>query len=132
MKDLAHVLHKDANTRLKEVHGLIEGFKSSEKIKQIMQDWMIEVKSQPTQFEAQKIEKVKILMGNNYEFDGDFAAQQFERNTQKQMYKQPPLTKWALFYGSQQKREAKSLLSSFQECIKDSNYDCKPPREFEI
>jgi aubergine-like protein len=53
MKDLAQIQHKDANRRHQEVNTLLLEMKGMPKVKQIMDDWKIEIDPNPLKVKGQ-------------------------------------------------------------------------------
>lgn len=55
-----------------------------------------------------------------------------DRLIQQQMYEQPGLTQWGIFYCEQDKRTATQFMETMQKCCETFKYQVNKPREFGI
>ena len=69
--------------------------------------------------------------GERIKFDiGD--AQDIDRKIQAQMYQQPSLDKWGIFYCENDTKTAKQFIDTMKKCFDTIQYSCNRPREFAI
>ena len=70
-------------------------------------------------------------MGRNMKFDLE-GCPDIDRKIQSQMYEQPPLERWGIFYCEQDRRTANMFLETMQKCFEQINYKVGRPREFPV
>nr|AEX87965.1 Otiwi3 [Sterkiella histriomuscorum] len=135
MKDLSHILHKDANIRKNEAQELIKQLQNQEKIRKIINEWKIDFEQQPFQLEGQRITGGQVLMGQNASgqrstFNIDCNPQDFDRNIQQEMFNQIPLKTWGIFFEQNNQKDADAFVRELQKCLEQFKYKADKPQLF--
>lgn len=70
--------------------------------------------------------------GERNKFDITENTMDIDRKIQAQMYQQPSLSKWGIFYCENDTKTAKSFIDTMGKCFDTIQYDSNRPREFAI
>jgi len=70
--------------------------------------------------------------GERNKFDITENTMDIDRKIQSQMYQQPSLSKWGIFYCENDTKTAKSFIDTMGKCFDTIQYDSNRPREFAI
>jgi aubergine len=133
MKDLAQATKKEPKARLRESAGLIETLKSFPKTRDEINDWKLDISSEPIALTGRVVSAGSIIMGDNNSFRINESSGSFDRDIQRKMYSQPKLDKWGVFYCEADKRLVEqSLMSNLQQVIKSFNVVCDKPAMFAV
>ncbi len=94
------------------------------------------IESEPQILTGRKVDAGKMVMGKSGDgarasFDIE-TCQDIDRKIQGKMYEQPPLKKWAIFYGEQDRKVASQFMETMQKCTETFGYEINKPREFSI
>lgn len=137
MKDLAMITNADAPKRLEECRSLLETFKLNDRCRQEMEQWQVEIAEEPYAVEGCRLPAGALIMGktpsgNRVEVDLESSTQDIDRKIQNQMYEQPELNKWGIFYADFDKKNALIFMETMQKCCEQFRYSAQKPREFAI
>ena len=137
MKDLAQIVHTNADAKVKECKNLFEMFKGNAKCQEKAKLWELSFEENPAALKGYQFRAGNMLMGakgagQRITFDIEASARDIDRKIQDKMYEQPALTKWAIFHGDRDAQIAKQFTSTLNEVLKQFGYENSPPDVFPV
>ena len=133
MKDIANATKKEPRERLSESAGLIASLKSAQKTRDEINDWKLDISTEPISLTGRVIPAGSIVMGDNNSFKINESTGNFDRDIQRKMYTQPKLDKWGIFFcENDRKLVEQSLMSNLLQVIKSFNVVCEKPALFGV
>ena len=114
MKDLAGILHTNAEAKIKEIKNLMGHFKSNAKCVEKQKLWHLQFNENPTELDGYKFTAGKLLMGPTASgapntFDIEQNMRDIDRKIQGKMFTQPALKTWGIFAGDRDQQIAGSF-----------------------
>ena len=136
MRDLSQITNTEAAKRVEECKSLLEMFKLNEKCRQEMDNWQVEISDSPLELCGCKLQAGNLVMGKNpsgtrIEFDLE-TTNDIDRKIQNQMYEQPALNKWGVFFAEFDRKNAQCFMETMQKCCEQFKYTANKPREFPV
>jgi aubergine-like protein len=137
MKDLATIVHTDADRKVKECRNLLEIFNSNPKCQEKQKLWHLRFKEHPTQVKGFKYRAGQMVMGakgsgDRNAFDIEASARDIDRKIQDKMYEQPALRTWAIFVGDRDKEIANLLISTMGAVLQQFGWEGATPEVFPV
>ena len=134
MKDMAAITNTEAARRLQECKHLLEMFQITDKCREEMKQWQIEISDAPLEIAGQKLSAGNLVMGKTgtglrIQFDVE-SSPDIDRKIQAQMYEQPSLLKWGVFFSEYDRKVAQQFVETMQKCCEQFKYQASKPREF--
>jgi hypothetical protein len=104
MKDLAEIMHTNADRKVKECRNLLDIFNTNPKCMEKQKLWHLQFKDTPALLKGYKYAAGKMVMGakgsgERTSFDIEASARDIDRKIQDKMYEQPALKTWGIFVG---------------------------------
>lgn len=104
MKDLAQIVHTNADAKIKEIKNLMEHFKKNAKCVEKQKLWRLKFLEKPQELKGFKYTAGKLLMGPGSSgapnsFDIEQNMRDIDRKIQGKMFTQPDLKTWGIFHG---------------------------------
>jgi aubergine-like protein len=114
MKDLAMILHTNAEAKIKEIKNLMTHFKTNAKCVEKQKLWHLQFNENPTELDGFKYAAGKLLMGPTASgspntFDIEQNMRDIDRKIQGKMFTQPALKTWGIFAGDRDQQIAGSF-----------------------
>jgi len=137
MKDLAEIVHTNAERKVAECKNLIDIFNTNEKCKEKQKLWHLRFKDNPAQLKGYKFKAGNLLMGakpsgERNQFDIDACGRDLDRKIQDRMFEQPPLKIWGVFHGDRDLQVAKQFVQTMEQCLQQCGYDSAAPAVFQV
>ena len=112
MKDLAEIVHTNADRKVKECRNLLEIFNTNPKCLEKQKLWHLRFKDSPAQLKGFKYAAGKMIMGakgsgDRNSFDIENSLRDIDRKIQDKMFEQPALKTWGIFHGDRDAQIAK-------------------------
>jgi aubergine-like protein len=122
MKDLAQIVHTNAERKIQECKGLFQTFAQNEKCKEKQAAWHLKFKDVPAQLEGFKYDAGDMIMGPTpsgapNKFDIERNARELDRKIQAKMLTQPAMKMWGIFHGDRDGQVANQFKSTFKQCL---------------
>lgn len=119
MKDLAEIVHTNADRKVNECKNLLEIFNSNPKCLEKQKLWHLKFKDNPAQLKGFKYAAGKMVMGakgsgERNSFDIEQSARDIDRKIQDKMFEQPALKTWGIFHGDRDAQIAKQFTSTME------------------
>lgn len=104
MKDLAQIVHTNAEAKIKEIKNLMEHFKKNAKCVEKQKLWHLKFNENPQPLKGYKYMAGNLLMGPGSsgapnKFDIEQNMRDIDRKIQGKMFTQTDFKKWAIFHG---------------------------------
>jgi hypothetical protein len=104
MKDLAEIVHTNADKKVQECKNLFEIFNTNPKSQEKQKLWHLKFKNNPTTLKGFKYKAGNMVMGakgsgERNTFDIEASAREIDRKIQDKMFEQPALKTWGIFVG---------------------------------
>ena len=104
MKDLAEIVHTNADRKIAECRGLLEMFNTHPKCQEKQKLWHLKFNQNPAQLKGIKYQAGKMVMGakgsgERNSFDIEQSLRDIDRKIQDKMFDQPALKTWGIFHG---------------------------------
>lgn len=137
MKDLAQIVHTDADRKVAECRNLFETFNSNPKCQEKMKMWHMKFSQNPASLKGYKYRAGNLIMGSKASgdqntFDIENCAREIDRKIQDKMFDQPALKMWGIFYSDRDANVAKQFSSTMEECLKQFGYPQTKPAMFAV
>ena len=122
MKDLAEIVHTNADRKVKECQNLFEIFRTNPKCVEKQKQWRLKFKENPAQLKGYKYKAGNMIMGakgsgERNTFDIEQCSRDIDRKIQDKMYEQPALHTWGVFHGDRDAQIAKQFTSTMEQCL---------------
>jgi len=132
MKDLAQIVHTNAEAKIKEIKNLMAHFKSNAKCVEKQKLWHLQFNENPQELRGFKYEAGNLMMGPGssgapVSFDIEKNAREIDRKIQGKMFTQTELKTWGIFYGDKDAQVGNQFKSTMEECLKTCGYANNPP-----
>lgn len=119
MKDLAEIVHTNADRKVNECKNLFEIFNSNPKCIEKQKAWHVKFKDTPTALKGYKYKAGNMVMGakgsgDRNTFDIEACSREIDRKIQDKMYEQPALKTWGIFHGDRDANIAKQFSSTME------------------
>lgn len=104
MKDLAEIVHTNAERKVAECKNLFDIFNTNAKCQEKQKLWHLKFKESPAQLKGFKYKAGNMVMGakssgERCSFDIEANAREIDRKIQEKMFEQPALKMWGIFHG---------------------------------
>jgi aubergine-like protein len=114
MKDLAEIVHTNADRKVSECKNLIDVFNTNPKCIEKQKMWHLRFKDNPTALKGFKYKAGNMIMGakgsgERNTFDIEACAREIDRKIQDKMFEQPALKTWGVFHGDRDAQIAKQF-----------------------
>jgi len=129
-REMINVTKKSPKQRLLKCQELILSMQKSEKTKQVMKDWGIQVSEEPIPVKARVLPGGQIAL-KGYQFNLTDNCN-FDREVQRDMYAQPELKLWGVFYQAEEEQTIQTFMGTLQQVIGTFHIQCGPPALFPI
>lgn len=129
-REMIKVTQKSPKARLQKCQELITSMQNSEKTKQVMKDWGIQVSEEPIPVKARVLPGGQIQL-KGYQFNLTDNVN-FDREVQRDMFAQPPLTLWGVFYQAEEEQCVQNFMGTLQQVIGTFHIQCSAPALFPI
>ena len=137
MKDLAQIVHTNAEKKINECKGLFQTFAQNEQCKEKQKAWRLKFTDTPAQLEGYKYDAGKMIMGptpsgapNAFEIEKN--ARELERKVQAKMLTQPAMNTWGIFHGDRDAQTANQFKSTMKQCLDQVNFESKEPAMYPV
>ena len=132
MKDLAQIVHTNAEKKVQECKNLFSTFAKNEKCKEKQKQWHLQFQDQPTQVPGFKYDAGNLVMGPTASgapnsFDIERNAREIDRKIQAKMFTQPALKTWGIFHGDRDAQVANQFKSTLKQCLDQVGYESSDP-----
>lgn len=122
MKDLAQILHTNADAKIKEIKNLMTHFKTNAKCVEKQGLWHLKFNENPQQLQGFKYTPGKLQMGAGssgapMSIDIEANARDLDRKIQGKMFTQPAFTTWGIFHGDRDSQIANQFKSTMKQCL---------------
>ena len=122
MKDLAQIVHTNADKKVQECKNLFSTFAANEKCKEKQKQWHLKFVDTPAQLEGWKYDAGNLVMGATASgapnsFDIERSARELDRKIQAKMFTQPALKTWGIFHGDRDAQVANQFKSTLKQCL---------------
>ncbi len=135
MKNLAVITKGTAQGKMKECVGLIDSILQKDKCKEDIDRWGISIKPQPVRLHGRKLDAGNIVMHNKgnsrFSFNID-TSDDIDRKIQTEMYSQPNLNRWIVFYGNRDEQTVQTMMDTFKQVKKSFNYPLGEPKLIQV
>lgn len=137
MREIKQVTHSDAPVKVRECMNLFKTFMESSSCNALIRDMNLEFVDRPLKVSAYKLDAGKMLMGmdekdRQISLDIECCGRDLERKVQCQMYSQPPITKWGIFFQERDAPSAKEFNINMERTIQQFGYQAKQMASFMI
>ena len=137
MKDLAEIVHTNADRKVNECKNLIDVFNTNPKCVEKQKMWHLRFKDNPTALKGFKYKAGNMIMGakgsgERNTFDIEACAREIDRKIQDKMYEQPALKTWGIFHGDRDANIAKQFSSTMDQCLQQFGYESTAPAVFPV
>lgn len=132
MKDLAGIVHTNADRKVAECKNLFATFAKNEKCQEKQKAWHLQFKDTPAEVPGFKYDAGNLVMGANAsgapnKFDIEGSARDLDRKIQAKMFTQPALKTWGIFHGDRDAQAANQFKSTMKQCLDQVGYEsCDP------
>lgn len=128
MKDLAQIVHTNAQKKVEECKNLFKTFAANEKCKEKQKQWHLKFQETPTQLAGYKYDAGNLVMGATAsgapnQFDIEKNAREIDRKIQAKMLAQPALKTWGIFHGDRDAQVANQFKSTMKQCLDQVGYE---------
>lgn len=132
MKDLAQIVHTNADKKVQECKNLFATFTKNEKCVEKQKAWHLKFKEAPAELSGYKYDAGNLVMGPTssgapFQFDIERCAREIDRKIQAKMHTQPALNRWGIFHGDRDGQAANSFKSTMKQCLDQVGYDSTDP-----
>jgi len=122
MKDLAQIVHTNADKKVQECKNLFSTFAANEKCREKQKQWHLKFVDSPAQLTGFKYDAGNLVMGATSSgapnsFDIERSARELDRKIQAKMLTQPALKTWGIFHGDRDAQVANQFKSTFKQCL---------------
>jgi len=112
MKDLAEIVHTNADKKVQECKNLFEIFSTNPKCVEKQKLWHLKFNDNPAALKGFKYKAGNMMMGAKSSgernvFDIEQCAREIDRKIQDKMYEQPALKMWGIFHSDRDATIAK-------------------------
>ena len=119
MKDLAQIVHTNAEKKVQECQHLFQTFAENEKCKEKSKAWHIKFQDVPAQLTGYKYDAGNLVMGPTSsgapnKVDIEKSSRELDRKTQAKMFSQPAMNKWGIFHGDRDAQIANQFKSTMK------------------
>lgn len=119
MKDLAQIVHTNAEAKIREIKTLMNHFKQNEKCVEKQKLWHLKFSENPQELKGFKYDAGNLLMGAGSSgaptsFDIERNAREIDRKIQGKMFTQTPLKTWGIFHGDRDAQIANQFKSTMK------------------
>lgn len=137
MKDLAGIVHTNAERKVQECKNLFTTFDKNEKCQEKQKAWHLKFHDQPAELTGYKYDAGNLVMGANSNgapnsFDIESNAREIDRKIQAKMFTQPALKTWGIFHGDRDAQAANSFKSTMKLCLDQVGYESSDPAVHQI
>ena len=137
MKDLATILHTNAEKKVAECKNLFDCINSNEKCKEKSKAWHMGFEQEPIELNGFKYEAGNMIMGPTSsgapnKFDIEKSGRELDRKTQAKMFSQPALMKWGIFHGDRDAQVANQFKSSMKQSLTQVNFEHADPAVYMV
>lgn len=137
MKDLAEIVHTNADRKVAECRNLLEIFNTNPKCQEKQKLWHLKFKENPAQLKGFKYQAGKMVMGakgsgDRNAFDIEASARDIDRKIQDKMFEQPALKTWGIFHGDRDAQIAKQFTSTMEQVLQQFGYESAQPEIFQV
>lgn len=132
MKDLAGIVHTNADRKVAECKNLFSSFAKNEKCQEKQKAWHLKFGDTPAEVSGFKYDAGNLIMGATAsgapnQFDIEGSARDLDRKIQAKMFTQPALKTWGIFHGDRDAQAANSFKSTMKLCLDQVGYEsCDP------
>lgn len=122
MKDLAQIVHTNADKKVQECKNLFSTFAANEKCREKQKQWHLKFVDTPAQLQGWKYDAGNLVMGATASgapnsFDIERSARELDRKIQAKMFTQPALKTWGIFHGDRDAQVANQFKSTLKQCL---------------
>lgn len=137
MKDLAQIVHTNADKKVSECKNLFQTFAKNEKCQEKQKAWHLKFRENPAEVSGFKYDAGNLVMGASASgapnsFDIEKSARELDRKIQAKMFTQPALKTWGIFHGDRDAQAANSFKSTMKQCLDQVNYEHQDPAVHQV
>jgi aubergine-like protein len=136
MKNLANITKGTAGSKMNECVNLINAFLKKDKCLEDIKTWGITITPDPVKLEGRKLEAGNILMhktGGNARFNFSIdTTDDIDRKIQTEMYSQPELNRWMLFYSNKDESIVQTMLETLKQVKGSFKYQMQEPKKVAV
>lgn len=137
MKDLAEIVHTNADRKVNECRNLLEIFKTNPKCQEKQKLWHLKFTDNPAQLKGFQYKAGRMVMGakgsgDRNSFDIEQSVRDIDRKIQDKMFEQPALKTWGIFVGERDAQIAKQFTSTLDQVLQQFGYESSQPEVFTL
>ena len=137
MKDLAQIVHTNADRKVQECKNLFSTFAANEKCKEKQKAWHLKFRDTPAELSGFKYDAGNLVMGATNsgapnQFDIEKSARELDRKIQAKMLTQPALKTWGIFHGDRDAQVANQFKSTMKQCLDQVGYEHSDPATYSV
>jgi len=137
MKDLAQIVHTNAEKKVQECSNLFQTFAENEKCKEKSKAWHIKFQDVPAQLAGYKYDAGNLVLGPTSsgapnKVDIEKSARELDRRTQAKMFSQPAMNKWGIFHGDRDAQIANQFKSAMKQCLDQVSFEHADPAVYAV
>lgn len=122
MKDLAEIVHTNADRKVAECKNLLEIFNTHPKCQEKQKLWHLKFIDNPAQLKGFKYKAGNMVMGakgsgERNTFDIEACSREIDRKIQDKMFEQPALKTWGIFHGDRDAQICKQFTSTMEQVL---------------
>lgn len=137
MKDLAQIVHTNAERKINECKGLFQTFAQNEKCKEKQKQWHLKFSDTPAELQGYKYDAGNLVMGPTpsgapNQFDIERSARELDRKIQAKMLTQPAMKCWGIFHGDRDAQTANQFKSTMKQCLDQVGFESDEPQMYSV
>lgn len=135
MKDLAEIVHTNADRKVSECKNLLEIFNTNPKCLEKQKLWHLKFQENPQPLKGYKYKAGNMVMGakgsgERNTFDIEACAREIDRKIQDKMYDQPALKTWGIFHGERDAQVCKQFTQTMEQVLQQFGFESAQPQTF--
>jgi len=137
MKDLAQIVHTNAEKKVAECQHLFQTFAENEKCNAKSKAWHIKFQDAPAELKGYTYAAGNLVMGPTSsgapnKVDIEKSARELDRRTQAKMFSAPAMNKWGIFHGDRDAQIANQFKSSMKQCLDQVSFAHADPAVYSV
>nr|AAM96947.1 macronuclear development protein 1 [Stylonychia lemnae] len=137
MKDLAEIVHTNADRKVAECKNLLEIFNTNPKCLEKQKLWHLKFTENPQPLKGYKYKAGNMVMGakgsgERNTFDIESCAREIARKIQDKMFDQPALKTWGIFHGDRDAQVCKQFQQTMEQVLQQFGFESATPQTFVV
>lgn len=137
MKDLAEIVHTNADRKVSECKNLLEIFNTNPKCLEKQKLWHLKFQENPQPLKGYKYKAGNMVMGakgsgERNTFDIEACAREIDRKIQDKMFEQPALKVWGIFHGERDAQVCKQFTQTMEQVLQQFGFESAQPQTFPL